>query len=211
MNTTHPEYRDKMERFFLGETLKYLFLLFSDDHSVISVDHWVFNTEAHPLPLWDGYYWERISDGQSDSDQFWKQVEEPVEQPVEVGSMPLGQSLQLKQTDKQKAVVEAFKHAWKAYKKHAWGKDELRPVSKGSNEQYNLGLTLVDALDTMWLMGLSDEFEEARKWVEEEMIIGVDKDVNLFFTTISVLGGLLSTYHLTQDKLFLDRAVSMRV
>ena len=59
--------------------------------------------------------------------------------------------------------------------------------------------------------GLSDEFEEARSWVEEEMIIGVDKDVNLFETTICVLGGLLSTYHLTQDKLFFERVVSMRV
>ena len=149
---------------------------------------------------WYGEFW-------SDSGQFRKRVERP----DKVGGMPLGQPLKLKQNDKQKAVVEAFKHAGRAYKMYAWGKDELRPISKGSNEQYNLGLTLVDALDTMWLMGLSDEFEEARNWVKEEMVIGVDKDVNLFFTTISVLGGLLSTYHLTQDQLFLDRAVSMRV
>ena len=60
MNTTHPDHRDKMESFFLGETLKYLYLLFSDDHDVVSVDRWVFNTEAHPLPIWDGYYWEKI-------------------------------------------------------------------------------------------------------------------------------------------------------
>ena len=58
-NVTHPDHRDKMESFFLGETLKYLFLLFSDDPTTISVDHWVINTEAHPLPVWDGYYWER--------------------------------------------------------------------------------------------------------------------------------------------------------
>ena len=60
----------------------------------------------------------------------------------------------------------------------------------------------------MWLMGLTEEFDEAHKWVEEEMVIGVDKDVNLFETTIRVLGGLLSTFHLTGDKLFYDRAVS---
>ena len=47
--------------FFLGETLKYLFLLFSDDPRVVSLDHWVINTEAHLLPIWDGYYWERMS------------------------------------------------------------------------------------------------------------------------------------------------------
>ena len=43
---------DKMESFFLSETLKYLFLLFGDDDSVLSLDEWVFNTEAHPLRVW---------------------------------------------------------------------------------------------------------------------------------------------------------------
>ncbi|CAI8003608.1 Endoplasmic reticulum mannosyl-oligosaccharide 1,2-alpha-mannosidase [Geodia barretti] len=54
-NTTHLDHRDKMEGFFLGQTLKYLFLLFADDHSIISLDHWVLNTAAHPLPIWDSY------------------------------------------------------------------------------------------------------------------------------------------------------------
>jgi mannosyl-oligosaccharide alpha-1,2-mannosidase len=57
MNPSNPEFRDKMESFFLGETLKYLFLLFSDDHSVINLDNWIINTEAHPLPIWQGYYY----------------------------------------------------------------------------------------------------------------------------------------------------------
>ena len=39
-----------MESFFLGETLKYLYMLFAD-HQEISIDEWVFNTEAHPLPM----------------------------------------------------------------------------------------------------------------------------------------------------------------
>ena len=90
---------------------------------------------------------------------------------------------------------------------YAWGKDELKPISRDSNEWFNLGLTLVDSLDTMWLMGLTKEFEEAREWVETEMVIAQDKDVNLFETTIRVLGGLLTTYHLTQDKMFLKKAV----
>jgi len=41
---------DVQQSFFLAETLKYLFLLFSDDN-LISLDQWVFNTEAHPLPI----------------------------------------------------------------------------------------------------------------------------------------------------------------
>ena len=51
-DTENPGFRDKMESFFLSETLKYLFLLFCDDDNVLSLDEWVFNTEAHPLPIW---------------------------------------------------------------------------------------------------------------------------------------------------------------
>lgn len=40
-----------MESFFLAETLKYLYLLFADDASELPLDEWVFNTEAHPLPI----------------------------------------------------------------------------------------------------------------------------------------------------------------
>ena len=42
---THP-------RACAGETLKYLYLLFGDDPSVLPLDQWVFNTEAHPLPVY---------------------------------------------------------------------------------------------------------------------------------------------------------------
>ncbi|PIK49088.1 putative endoplasmic reticulum mannosyl-oligosaccharide 1,2-alpha-mannosidase [Apostichopus japonicus] len=50
-NPDNVKSRDKMESFFLGETLKYLFLIFGDDSSVLSLDKYVFNTEAHPLPI----------------------------------------------------------------------------------------------------------------------------------------------------------------
>lgn len=52
------------------------------------------------------------------------------------------------------------------------------------------------------------EFAEARSWVEKELSFSKNVDVNLFETTIRVLGGLLSTYHLSGDQLFLDKAVS---
>ena len=47
-----PPHRDKMESFWTGETLKYLYLLL--DSSIeprFPLDQWVFNTEAHPLPV----------------------------------------------------------------------------------------------------------------------------------------------------------------
>jgi mannosyl-oligosaccharide alpha-1,2-mannosidase len=43
-----PEKSDRMESFWLAETLKYFYLIFSEP-DVVSLDEWVFNTEAHPL------------------------------------------------------------------------------------------------------------------------------------------------------------------
>eukprot|EP00794_Sanderia_malayensis_P000195 gene195-809_t len=47
---TNVNHDDVQQSFFLAETLKYLYLLFSDD-SLLPLDEWVFNTEAHPLPV----------------------------------------------------------------------------------------------------------------------------------------------------------------
>lgn len=43
-----PVIQDEMESFWLAETLKYFYLLFSEE-DVISLDDWVLNTEAHPF------------------------------------------------------------------------------------------------------------------------------------------------------------------
>uniref|UniRef100_A0A3B3Z3X8 alpha-1,2-Mannosidase n=1 Tax=Poecilia mexicana TaxID=48701 RepID=A0A3B3Z3X8_9TELE len=108
--------------------------------------------------------------------------------------------------ERLEAVRDAFRHAWKAYREYAWGHDELKPISKSFSEWFGLGLTLIDSLDTMWIMGLKEEFAEARSWVEKELSFDKNVEVNLFETTIRILGGLLSCYHLTGDQLFLDKA-----
>lgn len=38
-----------MHSFLISETFKYLYLIFGEDDGELSLDHWVFNTEAHPL------------------------------------------------------------------------------------------------------------------------------------------------------------------
>lgn len=65
-------------------------------------------------------------------------------------------------TKRQQAVVNAFKHAWKGYKKFAWGHDHLKPISEGYHDWFGLGLTIVDSLDTMYLMGLTKGGEKRR-------------------------------------------------
>ena len=58
--------------------------------------------------------------------------------------------------DRQRAVVDAFQHAWAAYKKYAWGRDTLNPITKTHETWFDLSLTMVDSLDTMFIMGLKD-------------------------------------------------------
>jgi len=113
------------------------------------------------------------------------------------------------QNERQRAVVSSFQHAWQGYRTYAWGKDHLKPISKTHQTWFNLGLTLIDSLDTMLMMNLKEEFGEARSWVEGNLNFDINKDVNLFETTIRVLGGLLSTYHISKDRLFLDKAVDL--
>ena len=56
---------------------------------------------------------------------------------------------------RQKAVVDEFLHAWTNYKKYAWGHDELKPVSRGWTDFMGVGLTVIDSLDTLYIMGLN--------------------------------------------------------
>lgn len=103
-------------------------------------------------------------------------------------------------------------HAWTNYKTFAWGKNELRPISKrphsagifGSSE---MGATIIDALDTLYLMGLKDEFEEGRNWVATRFSIdNTTGDLSVFETNIRFVGGLLTLYAFTGDTMFRDKA-----
>jgi mannosyl-oligosaccharide alpha-1,2-mannosidase len=96
---------------------------------------------------------------------------------------------------------------WKNYEKYAWGKDELKPISmRGQDNWGGLGVTLVDSLDTLWLMGLKDEFWRARDWVRDSLHFGRTGSVSVFETTIRELGGLLAAYDMSKDEVFLGKA-----
>ncbi|KAJ6727564.1 MANNOSYL-OLIGOSACCHARIDE ALPHA-12-MANNOSIDASE-RELATED [Salix purpurea] len=98
-------------------------------------------------------------------------------------------------------------HAWNSYEKYAWGHDELQPQSKKGIDSFGgLGATLIDALDTLYIMGLDEQFQRAREWVANSLDFNKDYDASVFETTIRVVGGLLSTYDLSGDKVFLEKA-----
>src|SRR5207249_858391 len=98
-------------------------------------------------------------------------------------------------------VRAEFLHAWRAYEHHAWGHDELKPLSRTAHDWHgqSLLMTPVDALDTLILMGLSNDAEKARRLIVEELSFDKDISVKNFEVTIRLLGGLLSGYQMTGD------------
>ena len=107
----------------------------------------------------------------------------------------------------EKVKIE-FKHAWDAYKQYAWGHDALEPLSKSYHDWYGVSLlmTPVDAFDTMVLMGLTDEAQDAKELILNNLSFDKDLDVQGFEINIRLLGGLLSCYELTGDDGFLALA-----
>ncbi|KAK4188497.1 family 47 putative glycoside hydrolase [Podospora australis] len=115
------------------------------------------------------------------------------------------------QSSRRNAVREAAKKSWGAYRKYAWGKDELMPEQlKAADTFAGWGATLVDSLDTLWIMDLKPEFDEAVRLVGT---IDWDRTTgsrcSLFETTIRYLGGLLSAYDLSGEKILLDKAIEI--
>lgn len=109
---------------------------------------------------------------------------------------------------RQAAVKEAFQRCWKAYREHAWMQDEVSPLTGESSDNFGgWAASLVDSLDTLWIMGLKSEFREA---VDAAIKIDLRKctldQINVFETTIRHLGGFLSAYDLSGDERLLDKA-----
>ncbi|KAM0284159.1 hypothetical protein ACHAQH_002149 [Verticillium albo-atrum] len=99
---------------------------------------------------------------------------------------------------KRLALVKAeAKRSWDGYRKFAWTHDELSPVSERFRDPFcGWAATMVDALDTLWIMGMKDEFKEAAEAVADIDFTYSDKrrDIPVFETIIRYLGGLLAAY-----------------
>nr|GMC73033.1 mannosyl-oligosaccharide 1,2-alpha-mannosidase MNS1-like [Ipomoea batatas] len=109
--------------------------------------------------------------------------------------------------ERREKVKDAMRHAWSSYEKYAWGHDELQPQSKNGVDSFGgLGATLIDALDTLYIMGMDEEFQKAKEWVASSLDFNKNYDASVFETTIRVVGGLLSAYDLSGDNLFLEKA-----
>ena len=109
--------------------------------------------------------------------------------------------------DRQQAVVDAVARAFDGYAAHAWGYDELRPLSlSGKNTFCGAGATIVDSLSTLWLANLTDRFDRAAAWALERDYATSLRDCNLFETNIRIVGGLLSAGALSGRSAFYHQA-----
>ncbi|KAJ2392520.1 hypothetical protein H4S02_000738 [Coemansia sp. RSA 2611] len=109
------------------------------------------------------------------------------------------------------AIKNGFMYAWGGYKKYAYGADEIDVIKRAPKTTRNgWGATIVDALDTMWVMGLKDEFARA-----QQHVVNIDfhndggQLAKVFETNIRYLGGLLSGFELSGDAVFLSKAVEL--
>lgn len=114
---------------------------------------------------------------------------------------------------KRNGIRKSFARAWEGYKNHAWLKDELLPLSGGSLNRFGgWAATLIDSLDTLWIMDMKTDFAQAVATLAEiDFTKSEDEELNVFETTIRYLGGLLSAYDLSEKQypVLLEKAVEL--
>ena len=108
------------------------------------------------------------------------------------------------------AVRAEMRWAWHQYRAVAWGQDEVMPVSATGRsfliKGKSVGLSIVEALDTLGLMGLDAELEDGVRWIRRYLTFDLDGDAQLFEASIRLVGGLLSGHLATGDRRLLDLA-----
>ena len=126
-----------------------------------------------------------------------------------------GEALDPQTRARRNFVKEMMRHAWSGYVAHAWGKNEVRPVSKSGNlgtvfGSSACGATIVDSMDTLYIMGLEEEFAMGKEWISSNLnLTKMTENISVFETNIRYVGGLLSAFAFTGDEMFKTKAVEI--
>ncbi|KAJ9065477.1 hypothetical protein DSO57_1019219 [Entomophthora muscae] len=107
-----------------------------------------------------------------------------------------------------RVIKERFSSTWDSYSKNAGGKDEVDPVT-GKAKESLWGGTLIDSLDTLWLMGMRKEFSKASQQLSDIDFTLGNGTTFFFEAVIRNLGGLISAYDLSGETEYLDKARSL--
>ncbi|GKT43533.1 endoplasmic reticulum mannosyl-oligosaccharide 1,2-alpha-mannosidase [Colletotrichum spaethianum] len=203
---------------FLGLPISLLLtILWHNDGALPSISST--SSTLPPKPI----VWET----EQDKAYFWKTVKVNHPAPEPLQQLPIAPSVRFPQVqahfspetgtqrrireERQQIVKKAFSKAWRSYQKHAWLSDELTPVSGSRRNTFGgWAATLVDSLDTLWIMGMKDEFSDA---VVAAVTIDFTKtdqeEINVFETNIRYLGGFLSAFDLSGDVRLLRKAAEV--
>lgn len=112
--------------------------------------------------------------------------------------------------ERAEEVKASAKHLWKSYEEMAYGADELNPISgKRVNRWGDVAMTLIDNIDTLYMMGFKEEFEKAKQFLKNFSFKDKYASVSTFEITIRELGGLLSVYYLSKEEIFLEKAIEL--
>ncbi|WP_344131001.1 glycoside hydrolase family 47 protein [Saccharopolyspora halophila] len=108
-------------------------------------------------------------------------------------------------------VRREFLWAWRNYVERALGADHIKPISGGREDFFvdghSVGLSVIEAVDTLWLMEADDEVDRALRWITENLSFDVDAPFQVFETNIRMVGGLAAAYHCTGERRLLELAV----
>ncbi|KAM9309810.1 mannosyl-oligosaccharide 1,2-alpha-mannosidase IA isoform 1-T1 [Pholidichthys leucotaenia] len=115
--------------------------------------------------------------------------------------------------ERREKVKEMMKFAWDNYKQYAWGKNELRPLTRNGHIGNMFGglrgASIIDSLDTLYIMGLMEDYNDAKEWVQTSLDLNSNGEASLFEVNIRYVGGLLSAYYLTGEELFKTKAIEL--
>lgn len=101
-------------------------------------------------------------------------------------------------------------HIFSRYQSKCLGSDEIRPISGECHDFWGgMGMMVVESIDSLWIMGLKKEYQQARDWIDQKLSYDLDHFTSVFETIIRAVGGLLSAYGLTGDELFKQKAVDL--
>ncbi|XP_054552876.1 short transient receptor potential channel 4-associated protein isoform X2 [Talpa occidentalis] len=96
-------------------------------------------------------------------------------------------------------VKAMFYHAYDSYLENAFPYDELRPLTCDGHDTWgSFSLTLIDALDTLLILGNVTEFQRVVEVLQDNVDFDIDVNASVFETNIRVVGGLLSAHLLSK-------------
>uniref|UniRef100_A0A8C2Z7Y7 alpha-1,2-Mannosidase n=1 Tax=Cyclopterus lumpus TaxID=8103 RepID=A0A8C2Z7Y7_CYCLU len=115
--------------------------------------------------------------------------------------------------ERREKVKEMMKFSWDNYKSYAWGKNELRPLTRNGHIGNMFGglrgASIIDSLDTLYIMGLMEEYNDAKEWVQTSLDLNSNGEASLFEVNIRYVGGLLAAYYLTGEEMYKSKVMEL--